>query len=169
MFEKYFTKNLKPGEELIQIIRPDFSVVIPRFSVALVALLLPFFLLFLLVQMRWGLFAFVLLVFFGIFLFARALLLWGFHAFLLTTRRIVDFDQNGLFSRSVSETLYENIVDVSYVQKGVWATLFHLGDVLVHTSGPKTNIVLEDVKYPDVLKEKINDLIEEQRSGTIKL
>lgn len=166
MFERYFTKNLKEDEEVIKIIRPSFSIYILRFIIAFFFLLLPFFLLFLLLQYRlYGLLLFFLLLLLGSFLILRVLFIWGRQAFILTNRRIIDFDQKGLFSKTVSETPYENITDLAYTQKGIGATLFHYGTINIQTSGPQNNIALENVVHPEKLKEEINDLINNEKNN----
>lgn len=168
MFENYFSRNLKEDEEVIKIIRPALATYCLPFFLAIIFLLLPFFLLFLLVRWQpWGILVFFVLLIVGSFLFLRVIIVWGKHAFVLTSRRLIDFDQRGLFSKTVSETFYENIIDVSYIQRGIFSTFFRYGTIIVQTSGPKNNIELENVENPAELKEEINDLIIERKSSNI--
>ncbi|MBC7471757.1 MAG: PH domain-containing protein [candidate division SR1 bacterium] len=54
---------------------------------------------------------------------------------IVTSERIIDIDQRGLFLREVSELPIDNIEDVSYNQNGFWGTIFNYGDVIVQTAG----------------------------------
>jgi hypothetical protein len=64
---------------------------------------------------------------------------------IVTSQRIIDIDQKGLFSREVNEMPLANIEDVSYKQDGFWATIFNFGNVILQTAGTgNSNPDLED-------------------------
>jgi hypothetical protein len=54
---------------------------------------------------------------------------------IVTSERIIDIDQKGLFLREVNELPIDNIEDVTYKQNGFWGTIFNYGDVIVQTAG----------------------------------
>jgi hypothetical protein len=54
---------------------------------------------------------------------------------IVTSERIIDIDQKGLFVREVNELPIDNIEDVTYKQNGFWGTVFNYGDVIVQTAG----------------------------------
>ena len=111
----YFSRILKENEELVRLIRRHYLVFFKPAVFSLILLLLPFFLMFLLFQ--WGtigLILFFLLLFLGILLMARLIVVWYFNVFLVTDKRVVLIKQHGLFDRKVMEIEYEKMQDISY-------------------------------------------------------
>ena len=130
-----------------------FSLVL---TVVLVAL--PFFLLFLLFRQGWwGVLIFILLLLFGIVYGVRKAFMWYFDGFLLTNRRVIDFDQKGFFERQVSETTFEKIQDISFRKKGFWQTMLNFGTVVVQTASSEAKLELKNVFEP----EKVQSLLVE--------
>ncbi len=82
---------------------------------------------------------------------------------IVTNDRIVDIEQRGLFSRTVSELDLYQIQDVTTQVHGFFATLLHYGHVEVKTASSNTGIVFRDVKNPDKLREEILDLANKDR------
>ncbi len=80
---------------------------------------------------------------------------WYLDLYILTTKRIVDIEQRGLFSRQVSETSLDRIQDVTFEVKGVLATFFNYGNVRVETAGSETVISLDQVQNPERLQKTI--------------
>ena len=80
---------------------------------------------------------------------------WARDRYILTSERIINFQQKNIFSRAVIEAPYENIQDISYEVEGFWATIFRFGNVRVMTAGSESGVVLEQVGSPRKLKSKI--------------
>ena len=53
---------------------------------------------------------------------------------IITTERIIDVTQNGLFGREVNELSYDKIEDATHRQNGILATMFNYGDVVIQTA-----------------------------------
>lgn len=96
---------------------------------------------------------------------------------IVTNKRIVDIDQNGLFSRSVHELTLENVEDVSARINGILATFFQYGDVEIQTAGSRPNFIFDKIPNPRKVAEFIIDLngqvqrgvAEEERKPTSNL
>ncbi len=151
--------QLKEEENIEALVRRHLFTLIPSLFIAMLLIVVPFFLLFPL--MSWGLIG--LLIFagcisIGIILAIRALFLWNADVLVVTNLRLVDVDQKGLLSRRVSEASYDAIQDVSWQRKGIWQTIFRMGSVSVQTAGQSTNIEVTSVPYPDKLHDLINDV-----------
>jgi len=145
----YFNKYLKDDEDLVDLIRQHFLVFFKPGLVAMILFLSPFFLMFLL--FRWetfGLILFLILLFFGIFLLIRVIIVWSFNAFLITSQRVVLFKQRGFFDRQVAEVEYEKIQDISYRVKGLTQTLFHYGSVKIQIANSETTIIARKISKP---------------------
>lgn len=79
----------------------------------------------------------------------------------VTTHRIINREQNGLFNRVVSELRLEDIQDVTAEQKGFFATIFGFGQVYIQTAGEKERFVFEQIPRPDETAKIIQKLNED--------
>jgi uncharacterized membrane protein YdbT with pleckstrin-like domain len=92
-----------------------------------------------------------------------SLLLFGFIDYYLdvdivTNRRIVDIEQNGLFKRKISELSIDQVEDVSATVYGFFPTLLHFGDVDIQTAGSRPNFLFGYAPHPYSISKKILDL-----------
>ncbi len=78
----------------------------------------------------------------------------------ITTYRIINREQNGLFNRVVSELDLYRIQDVTAEQKGFFATLLGYGDVYIQTAGAKERFVFEQIPDPYRIAKIIQQLDE---------
>lgn len=169
MFDSYFIKYLKEDEELIRINRSVFLSRFWNFLGGFLLLVLGFFFLYpLFRQGTWGIILFFLLILSGLLLLLRGLITWSLNALVLTNKRIIDFDQKGLFHRVISEITYNDIQDVTFEIKGFWATLFNWGDIKILTAGPKVNLELKWVSEPQKLQSLIREIQSKIQNQTTK-
>lgn len=82
---------------------------------------------------------------------------------IVTDRRMLDIDQNSLFSRSVSELALEQVEDVSSPTTGILQTLFDYGDVVVQTAGAKEKFTFKGVARPRQITNIILDLADQAK------
>lgn len=73
---------------------------------------------------------------------------------LITNHRVIDIEQKGLFSRSVSTFRFDQIQDVTAEVPGVLATLIDFGTVKIRTASNET-FDFRGVARPNFVKEKI--------------
>ena len=129
-----------------------------------VFIIAPFFFLYPLFHWSsWGVGIFFVLLIICLLLALRTFIIYSFNVFVITNQRIIDIDQAGLFDRTVSETTYDKIQDVSFRRKGISQTVWHYGSVVIQTAGQQANIELTGVKSP----EKIQQLITEIQKETV--
>lgn len=76
----------------------------------------------------------------------------------VTNDRIVDVEQLGIFSRSISELDLFRIQDVTADVHGAFATLIDYGTVTIKTASNNINIVFKDVKHPNKIREELIQL-----------
>jgi len=159
--QEQFTKNLKEGETLLAVVRPFALVYVVPILITSLVVLLDFFLLYWFVrQGKWGILVFFVILVIGVILSLRTAYLWIMNAFVVTNQRVIDIDQGGFFHRSVSESTYEKIQDISFTIRGVWATLFHYGSVVLQTAGTNAHLELKNVRAPERVQAMI---VEAQR------
>lgn len=154
--------KLKDDEKVLRVVRAYWLVQLPRAAFSFLLLALPFFFMFpLLSRGKWGAAIFVTSVLFGTLFSIRLLFQWYWNAFLVTNHRVVDVDQRGFFSRTVSEATYDKIQDISFAIHGIWGTLCGFGKLDVQTAGAAANLELAHVKDP----KEIHHLVTEAMSS----
>jgi len=158
MFNNYFNKNLKEDEELIQVIRIFPLALANHILISLLIILLSFFLFYILLkQGGWGLSAWLIILLSGIFYGLRTWIIWSLNGFVITSQRIIDYDQKGFFTKTVSECTLDKIQDVSYQVIGPWQTMLHFGSVKLQTAGSLPSIEIHRVRDPHKLQQLITD------------
>lgn len=170
MSKEYFTKHLKEGEETVKIVRAHALSQMFKVAIIIILVLLPFFLLFPLFQRGfWGVIGFFILLIAAITFTTRTVIIWYYNAFMITNKRIIDFDQKGLFDKTVSVATYDKIQDISFKKKGVFSTLFNYGTIVIQTAGANANLeirnVFEPEKIQDVIMEIQRDSLQEEKIG----
>ncbi len=154
----YFEKRLQTDEEIVAFVRPFGIVYFWWFLLALLLILGAFYYLFLLLNSGTiGKIVFISVFLLGIFVLIKTLVVWRFTAVVITTKRIIDFDQQGIFSRTISEAPFSNIQDISLEQKGFWSVVLKFGTIKVQTAGTQNVLELQYVRYP----RKLHDLLVE--------
>lgn len=94
--------------------------------------------------------------------------LYYLNLHIITDIRIVDIDQEGLFSHVVSELHLDKIEDVTSQTNGLLANIFDYGTVLIQTAGATERFEFRNVPKPAVLTKIILDLYEQRATGSTK-
>ena len=97
-----------------------------------------------------------------IFLFA-AFLDYYLDTWIITNDRLLNIEQEGVFSRTISELDLYKIQDATSEMKGVLPSLFDYGNVHIQTAGETKRFELEQVPNPHEVRKLIMDLAEEDR------
>ena len=82
---------------------------------------------------------------------------------IVTNRRVLNIEQTGLFSRTVSALRMYRIQNVTATVTGVLHTILDFGNVEIETAGEKLRFVFEDVPHPNRVAKTILELAEEDR------
>ncbi|MBP6945314.1 PH domain-containing protein [Patescibacteria group bacterium] len=82
---------------------------------------------------------------------------------IVTTRRIINIEQSGLFHRTMSELRLYRIQDVTAAVNGFWATIFNYGEVEIQTAGEKQRFLFEQVSDPNNISKVVIELSEADR------
>jgi hypothetical protein len=102
---------------------------------------------------------YVIILVFGLFTIWT---LYYLNTEIVTDIRIVDIDQNSLFSRLVSELHIDKIEDVTSDSTGPFATIFQYGNVYIQTAGATERFQFERIPDPEGVKKMILDLYEKR-------
>ncbi len=87
-------------------------------------------------------------------------LLYYLNIQVITSIRIVDVTQEGLFSHTVSELHIDKIEDATSQTNGVFGTIFNYGNVYVQTAGATDRFEFNDVPNPAAIEKLVLDLYE---------
>jgi len=156
MFEERIKKNLKDDEEIIWLVRKYPLVFAIPILFSAVFIIAPFFFLYPLFHWSdWGVLIFFILLAIGLISALRVFIVYSFNVFIITSQRIIDIDQRGFFDRTVSETTFDKIQDVSFRIKGIGQTLLHYGSVVIQTAGSQANLELRGIKDPEKIQEVV--------------
>ena len=82
---------------------------------------------------------------------------------LVTSHRIVNTEQNGLFSRRVSEQQLHRIQDVTSETKGFFSTMLNYGTVHIQSAGETSHFIFKQIKDPRACAAKISKMVEENK------
>ena len=133
--------KINPDEDIVLVVREDIVIPILKGIVA-------FFVVFILLLARVlilgyassSMLALYDSAMFGVIALMITYYVIMFHNYYLsvqivTTERVIDIDQTGLFSREENSMPLSNIEDVSFKLNGFWGTIFNFGNVIIQTAG----------------------------------
>ncbi len=97
-----------------------------------------------------------LYIFYGVAVLSCATALWWIRnfldyyldAWLITNKGVIDLAWHGWFNRTSSRVLYSDIQTVSYEIKGVWQTLFGVGNLSLEKISTGAVIAMDNVSNP---------------------
>lgn len=82
---------------------------------------------------------------------------------IVTDRRLIDIDQNSLFSREINELALEEVQDVTTRNSGILRTVFDFGDVVIETAGSSPKFEFNAVLHPREIASVILDLSDQAK------
>jgi uncharacterized membrane protein YdbT with pleckstrin-like domain len=165
-----------PNEEIIKVLRRDVFILIKKILFFFLLLILPLILFYLVVtsiypDILYGQISypvFVLVVSFYYFF------LWVFFFFsfidyyldvwIITNERIINIEQKGFFSRTISEQRLYRVQDVTSEVHGFFPTIFKYGNVYAQTAGAKERFFFHDIPNPDQIRDTIIKLAEKNKA-----
>lgn len=80
---------------------------------------------------------------------------------IVTSERIINIEQKGLFSRTVSELRLNQIQDITSEMKGFLETFLTYGDVYIQTAAERERFQFKNINNPDDVKLEIARLVDE--------
>ena len=83
--------------------------------------------------------------------------MWRNNVLYITNQRIIYNQQDGFFDRTVTEFLYQDVHDIRFTQKGMTATMYSYGDLIIKTPS-ESEIVLDMIPEPEKVIELINQI-----------
>lgn len=167
-FSKYHFKDLNGTESVVMVLHRNWFYLLQQFVAVFVIvgifavsiIYLPFIFPDMLQEQYRPLVAF-LQNFFELAVWTYSFLIWVdyyFDIWIITTERIVNIEQKGMFTRSVSELRFSKIQDITTEVIGFISTIINYGNVRVQTAGEENEFVFRTVSDPYRVKNVIMEL-----------
>lgn len=164
-FEKYNFKEISAGEKIISVVHRHWFDILQHFFIFFV----------LIVALIGGIITFPLFFsepeteingtmllfvgsFFALLIWVYVFLIWidyYFDVWVITSERIINIEQRGLFVRHVSELKLQNIQDVTTEVEGLIPTVLNYGDVHIQTAAEQERFLFRNVPDPYHIKGEI--------------
>lgn len=90
---------------------------------------------------------------------------WFFNVYIISDKKIVDVDFQGILYKNISEAPLRNIEDITSTISGTLQMIFHYGTVVVQTSAEKREFEFDNVSNPSKIRDMISDLVTKVRNG----
>lgn len=166
---RYLSVELKEGERVLHVLRETFLMIFPRIVLGVIYNVLLFFFMFSLIAFGvMGIVIFVGLFILGAWYVGKKVLHWYKNAFIITTHRIIDIEQKSWLNKHISEIPYHRIDNVSHRIHGIFHTIFHCGDIFIHSRGGATNLMMKNISRPARVQSFLHQILEEVGEKMVK-
>jgi uncharacterized membrane protein YdbT with pleckstrin-like domain len=177
-FSKYHFKDLQENEKILRVIHRNWFYLFEQFFLLIVIV---------------GVFAGALIfvpVFFPDFwegmdrsivlfvqnFFMLAVWIYGFmiwidyyfDIWIITSERVINIEQKGMFTRKVSELRYSKIQDVTTEVIGFLPSVLNYGDLKIQTAGEENEFVFRTISDPYKIKSIIMDLQKQDEESSVQ-
>jgi len=175
MFIENQIPNRQKDEKLILFLRRHIIILVGKCLIYILLALIPVGIYFFLLNFQPQILN-SLIIYPFLFLLTSAyllyILLFLFSAFIdyyldvwiVTSERIINIEQKGLFNREIAEHSLDKIQDVSGEQKGIFQTFFSYGSVHVQTAGEIQRFIFQQIDNPFEVIRVINNLIQKKEA-----
>ena len=99
----------------------------------------------------------------GLVLFAYYFVMWYFTVYIVTSERIRQVTQKGLFGKDVVELRLAKIQNISYNIPGFTGEVFKFGTIVIQTF--VGDLVIHKVEHPSEIYNKLQDAVHEATRG----
>lgn len=93
----------------------------------------------------------------GAILFSYHFIMWYFTVYIVTTERLRQVTQRGLFGKDVVELRLSKIQNISYNIPGFTGEIFKFGTIVIQTF--VGDLVINNVEQPDDIYNKLQDAV----------
>lgn len=99
----------------------------------------------------------IILFIIGFMVFGVLLLAYIYRGsrLMITNKHLVQISQKTLFNRKVTRLIMSDVEDASADQRGILATIFNYGTMLIQTAGTTENFIFKNCPTPDIFAAQI--------------
>src|SRR3989344_7244492 len=164
--------HLSPNEKILMVLHRHWIVIFGKFVLGVFLLLVPFFVLpvaFSFGEALGTLLFFVefLSVVFLMIVILLSLIFWMDYyldVWIITSERIIDIEQKGLFNREISEFTLDKVQDITVKVPNMMAMFLKYGDVIIQTAGESSFEIKQIPNFYEA-KNLILDYAKKQNVG----
>ena len=149
--------EIEEKERVVKYFRKHFFFVFKKLILASVAIVLGLFLI--AQDIRYVSFAGIVLAVLGFGKVLYEFIIWYYDIYVVTSMRIIDINQKGIFRREVLETPLTSIGNISQSTEGVMETFLNFGTVKIQTPG--SEVKFEGVSDPAGVQTLIRETLDE--------
>ncbi len=131
----------------------------------LIMLATSFFMFWMFARGWWGYVLYGFGMFLGLLIIFRVWFFAKHNMLVVTSERVVDICRPGWFDEIISSVSYGDIKDIYFRKKGICASLFNYGTLLIETKSHKTVLEVKNVQAPEKIHALITDLSEDFSRG----
>lgn len=167
-FSKYHFKDICEDEEIVRVLHRNWFYLLQQFLLVFVVLAVVFAGIFygplFFPEMFGGEFkslAAFMENFFILAIWIFSFLIWidyYYDIWIITSERIINIEQEGMFTRKVSELRYNKIEDVTTEVTGFLPTIINYGDIKIQTAAEEEEFRFRTISDPYHIKNLIMDL-----------
>ncbi len=179
MLSIYQLPNKLPHEKVLKVIRKDFFILLKKVSFFFLLIFLPLVFFYLMIATNATImsqtiaYPLIVLMTSSYYLFIWLFFFFSFidyylDVWIITSERIIDIEQKGFFSRTISEHKLFRIQDVTSEVHGVFATILKFGDVHVQTAGTKQRFHFDDIPAPGSIRNLIIKLVQKKKKEMVR-
>lgn len=159
---------LKETETVVRELRHHPMIVIPHLIISFLILVLDFFLMYwLFLQGWWGVALFSAVILVIIFYILRLIFLYRRNIFVITTERLIDYEQPSFFERFQNELPLRKIKSVEVKKKGLGGAVFNYGNIIIYIKDDVAPLELYKIAKPVEVQNELIALLN-QAGETIK-
>lgn len=175
MFHLQHLPNQRPGEKTILFLRRHWIVVFRLVAVTAIAAAAPLALLWLFGELAPTFLSqptpsaittvFVSMYYLSVVtFFFQEFIDYYLDTWVVTTERIINVEQHGLFNRIASEMHLAMVQDVTTTVRGALHTFLDFGDMQLHSAGPVQQFHFKEIAHPERMRQTILRLVEDDKS-----
>ena len=170
-FSKFHFKDIGANETIIQVIHRNWFYLLEQFFLVIVIsafliggfIFIPLFFPDFLDNVDQSILLFAQ-NFFMLVIWIYCFMIWidyYFDVWIITSERIINVEQKGMFTRKVSELRYSRIQDVTTEVVGFLPTILNYGDVKIQTAAEEDEFLFRTVSDPYGIKGTIMNLMKQ--------
>jgi hypothetical protein len=116
-------------------------------------------------QLFWILFVSIMAIALGIIVFrlTKVYINWKYDRLIITNQRTVNIDQHFIFSVDVTAILIKDIVNMNSFHKGIMASFFQFGTMVIETNAAEVSCNIPYIPDPDGVIRIIHNLKANQK------
>ncbi|MBP6925444.1 MAG: PH domain-containing protein [Candidatus Pacebacteria bacterium] len=155
--------QLNPSENIIHVFRKHWFVIFSEALLFIVIFMLPIILITIGITATGVMISPIVQAMLQVLGLGWLLLLWiGFSivytdyyldVWVLTNQRLVDIEQQGLFTREIATLGLDKIQDVTTKQSGIFPTILNFGDVHLQSAGGEREFIIHYVHDPKHVRD----------------